>query len=282
MKYINHNNNTKKPGSLLDILKGIEPMPDMPEPRQPREPNPEEILQFKTNPLAVIMLHIELESTLDVRNYSGVFEEDDDDYLGYNSTMLKHDYCQEPEFKKTCGRATEIIQYFRDVVVLKKIKGLETSSYEDGLTEFIQLCENNQCKIKHLPLAVKLPEFYTVEQNFLDMTKELDSFEGEVNDHDDGNQYYPCIQCELTPLSVWFKGTKKEKKDHTFLHFKTQDNNLVEVKTGKSDILAELFKSQSFLNCQLNAKVHISKETHPISGFTYLKSHRIEIDNLDK
>ena len=40
----------------------------------PNEPNPEEVLQFKTNPLAVIMLHTELQSTIVEKNYSDVFE----------------------------------------------------------------------------------------------------------------------------------------------------------------------------------------------------------------
>ena len=81
---------------LEDILNGLGASNDL-----PQEPDPEQVLQFKTNPLAVIMLHTELQSTLEERNYSDVFE-NDGEYLGYNSEMLKHDYCKEPEFKQTC------------------------------------------------------------------------------------------------------------------------------------------------------------------------------------
>lgn len=237
----------------------------------PNEPNPEEVLQFKTNPLAVIMLHTELQSTIVEKNYSDVFE-NDGEYLGYNSEMLKHDYCGKPQFKETCELAQEIIIYFREVLTLKKIKGIEISIFEDKLSEFLQLVKTNQCKIGHLSLACKLPEFYQVEQNFLEMTDNLQSID---ENSDDTVQ----MQTKLTPLHVWKKHTKKEKKDHTFLHFKSENNRLVEYKVSKSDILFELFNSKAFREISLEAQIYGTLRSHPLSGFTYFVADCIDINS---
>lgn len=237
----------------------------------PNEPNPEEVLQFKTNPLAVIMLHTELQSTIEERNYSDVFE-NDGEYLGYNSEMLKHDYCKQPEFTNSCELAQEIITYFRELLTLKKIKGIEISIFEHKLSEFLQLVKTNQCKIDHLSLACKLPEFYQVEQNFLEMTDNLQS----INENSDD---IVQMQTKLTPLHVWRKHTKKEKKDYTFLHFKSENNRLVEYKVNKSDILFELFKSKAFREITLDAKIYGTLRSHPLSGFTYFVAGQIDINS---
>jgi hypothetical protein len=236
--------------------------------------DPEEVLTFKCNPLAIIMLYTELHSTLEERDYQGVFNDEDDDFLGYNSSMLEYDLCKEEEFLETCALATDIIEYFREIITLKKLKGSVFSTYEENLSEFIKLCDNNQCKIKHLPIAVKLPQFFDVEQSFLSLTSGLDSYNF-LQDIDE----ILYLQEELTPLAVWSKATKREKKEHTFLHFKTRNNNLVEYRVRKSSILSELFQSKDFLKCKLNVKLYGTTETHPLTGFTYFKSSRIEVDS---
>jgi len=257
---------------IEDILKNI---------KLPDEPDPEKIIKFESNPLAVIMLHTQLGSTLQELNYSEVFE-NDGDYLGYNSLMLNHDYCNDPvyeigdadrwPFAQTCNLATEIITYFREVITIKKLKGLDLSSYEERLSEFLQLVRTNQCKIGHLPLACKLPEFYQVEQDFLEMTDNLQS----INENSDD---IVQMQTELTPLHVWRKHTKKEKKDHTFLHFKSENNRLVEYKVNKSDILFELFKSKAFREITLDAQMYGTLRSHPLSGFTYFVAGQIDINS---
>ena len=254
---------------IEDMLKNI---------KLPNEPDTEEILKFESNPLAVIMLHTQLGSTLQELNYSEVFE-NDGDYLGYNSEMLNHDYCNDPmyeigdenrwPFAETCNLATEIITYFREVITIKKLKGIDLSSYEERLSEFLQLVKTNQCKIGHLPLACKLPEFYQVEQNFLEMTDNLQS----INEDD-----IVQMQMELTPLHVWKKHTKKEKKEHTFLHFKSDNDCLVEYKVSRSDILFELFNSKAFKQITLNAKLYGTLRSHPLSGFTYFNADQIDIN----
>lgn len=261
---------------LEDILNGLGASKDL-----PQEPDPEQVLQFKTNPLAVIMLHTELQSTIEERNYSDVFE-NDGDYLGYNSEMLKHDYCNDPvyeigdinryPFSYICNLATEIITYFREVITLKKIKGIELSPYEKKLSEFLHLVKTNQCKINHLPLACKLPEFYQVEQDFLEMSDNLQSI-------DENSDDIVQMQTKLTPLHVWKKHIKKEKKDCTFLHFKSENNRLVEYKVRKSDILFELFNSKAFKDITLNTQIYGTLRSHPLSGFTYLIAERIVINS---
>ena len=253
--------------TLTDFLKKLDAEDS------PVFPDPEKILKFKCTPLLAIMLQTELHSTLQERDYRGVFIDDDNEQLTYNSQLLKHSF-SEPEFQEIHDQALDIIQYFREILTLKKLRGMELSSYEDNLSEFISLSERYSCKVKHLPLAVKLPEFYQVEQAFLNMTEELESFKC----IDKTNEIL-CIQSELTPLGVWFKSTKREKKEITYLHFKTQDNNLVEYKARKSDILSELFRSESFKECKLNAKLYGTTETHPLSGFTYFRPNKIEIDS---
>ena len=256
---------------IEDLLKNV---------KLPNEPDLEEIVKFESNPLAVIMLHTQLGSTLHELNYSKVFE-NDGDYLGYNSEMLNHDYCNDPvyeigdanrwPFAETCNLAKEIIIYFREVITIKKLKGIDLSSYEERLSEFLQLVKTNQCKIGHLPLACKLPEFYSVEQDFLEMTDNLQSIN---EDSDDIIQ----MQTELKPLHVWQKHTKKEKKDHTFLHFKSKSNFLVEYKVNKSDILFELFNSKAFKQITLNSKLYGTLRSHPLSGFTYFVADQIDIN----
>lgn len=238
----------------------------------PTEPNPEQILQFKTNPLAVIMLHTELQSTLEERNYSEVFE-NDGEYLGYNSVMLKHNYCKEPEFTKSCELAQEIITYFREIITMKKIKGLDLSPYEENLSEFLKLSEHNQCKLKHLPLACKLPEFYQVDLDLLDLSEQLESIDAKV---DEETQMY---QIGITPLHIWQKHTKKEKKEITFLHFKTDNNTLVEYRVKKSDIIFELFNSKAFRKITLDAQMYGTLRSHPLSGFTYFVADQIDINS---
>ena len=256
--------------SLADILRSGGASQTAPL-SSPNEPNPEEVLQFKTNPLAVIMLHTELNSTIEERNYSDVFE-NDGEYLGYNSIMLKHDYCQKPEFSFTCKKAQEIITYFRDVLTLKKIKGIEISLFEKKLSEFLQLVKTNQCKIDHLSLACKLPEFYEVEQDFLEMTKNLQSI-------DENSDDIVQMQTKLTPLHVWKKHTKRERKEYQFLHFKSENNRLVEYKVSKSDILFELFNSKAFREISLDAQIYGTLRSHPLTGFTYFVADQIDINS---
>lgn len=256
---------TNKKLKLEDILNGLG-VPNDPSP----QPDPEEVLQFKTNPLASIMLHTELHSTINERNYSGVFE-NDDEYLGYNSDLLKNDLCAEPEFAEICGLATEIIIYFRELLTMKRLKGTVFTPFEENLSEFLKLTENNQCKIKHLQLAVKLPEFHQVEQYFLEMSEQLDSIEENSED-------IVQMQTKLTPLHVWAKHTKKEKKERTFLHFKSEKNKLVEYQVQKSNIILELFNSLAFRNIELDVQIYGTLKTHPLSGFTYVVADQIDIN----
>ena len=252
---------------LEDILNGLGASKDL-----PQEPDPEQILQFKTNPLAVIILHTELNSTIEERNYSDVFE-NDGEYLGYNSIMLKHDYCQKPEFSFTCKVAQEIITYFREVITMKKIKGLDLSPYEENLSEFLKLSEHNQCKLKHLPLACKLPEFYQVDLDLLELSEQLESINAKV---DEEVQMY---QIGITPLHIWKKQTKKEKKEIIFLHFKTDDNTLVEYRVKKSDIIFELFRSKAFREITLDAQMYGTLRSHPLTGFAYFVADQIDINS---
>ena len=78
-------------------------------------------------------------------------------------------------------------------------------------------------------------------------------------------------------MVVWDKFTKREKKDDTFLHFKTSKNQLVEYKARKSDILFELFKSEQFKQIELNVDLYGSLVTHPITGFTHLRADTMDV-----
>ena len=234
--------------------------------------NQEEILQFKCNPLAVVILHTELQSTLDDRDYSDVFEDEGSVYLGYNSKMLTDNLSLEPEFESTFKLAEEIIQYFKDLLGMKILKGEMLGGFEDALQEFLKLSDNNQAKIKHLPMVVKLQEFYLAEQNLLVRSEQLVSIESNKTDQDE-----ITTSAVLTPISVWDKFTKREKKDDTFLHFKTSKNQLVEYKARKSDILFELFKSEQFKQIELNVDLYGSLVTHPITGFTHLRADTMDV-----
>ena len=156
---------------------------------------------------------------------------------------------------------------------MKKIKGLDLSPYEENLSEFLKLSEHNQCKLKHLPLACKLPEFYQVDLNLLDLSDQLESINAKV---DEEVQMY---QIGITPLHVWKKQTKKEKKDITFLHFKTNDNTLVEYRVKKSDIIFELFNSKAFREITLDAQMYGTLRSHPLTGFTYFVADCIDINS---
>ena len=250
---------------LLDLLKNVGADDSAP---TFGEPNPEEVLQFKTSPLASIMLHTYLGSTLDNLDYEQVFE-NDGEYLGYNSAILKDNLCDQPEFYDTCNRANEIVDYFSNLMAFKRIKGTELSKFEESLIEFINLSKSNQAKIGHIPLACKLPLFYESQQHFISTTKDMTSF-----DTDDESI---SLKTKLTPLQVFWKHTKIENKKYMFLHFKTEQNYLVEYRVDKSSMFDALFKSKQFKNISLDSKLIGRSLTHPITNFTYIIADDIAI-----
>lgn len=256
--------------TLADILKDIDSG------KTPTfEPvDKDEILQFKTNPLASVILHTELASDLtNGYDYSEVFNDPDDIELGYNSSLLKGDLCGMPEFSDSCEWADEIISYYQDMISIKKIKGLDLVPFEEKIKEVLELLKKNQTRVSFLPILVKLPRFYESQKKFYTITKGLKSFE----DIEEKAGTFFTWKGKVTPLHIFSKFTKKEQKQITYYHFVTQDSNLIEYSGTKDHFLEALFKNPQFLEMEFEMEIDFNPIEHPVYGFMYGRATNINI-----
>lgn len=248
--------------TLADLLKDIE------NGKNPTfEPiDKDEILQFNTNPLASVILHTELSSNLkDGYDYSEVFNDADDVHLPYNSMLLQDDLCKHEEFNETCEWADEILNYYQELIAVKRLKGMDLVPFEDCLVEILELIQENKTKVSFLPILVKLPRFYESQKKFAKIIKSLKSFE--PLEEKPGRFFY--WEGEIKPLSIYKKFIKSEKKKTTYYHFVTKHDNLLEYAGTKDLFLESLFKNSDFLNMKINVKVDFNPIEHPITGFIY-------------
>lgn len=265
---------------LEDFLKQLD-LPNAKPGRISGDLDPEQILKFSVNPLvSIIFLTEEDDVYYNGISFSNVFEDSDDPFLGYNKELLKNIFKSEPDYNEVCDLADEIIAHYKELFSLKKLKGLELYQFEEVLLECLNLMGKNQIKLKHLPILVKLPQFYQSDQTFQNTIRNMNSFDVDKNNKeisDAETQIIYNLKCKITPLEVFKKYTKKEKKEIMYLHFITEDNELIQWRTGNNGFIKGLFSHNEFLNYSLNAFMEGTYEIHPLTGFVYFKAHHISI-----
>ena len=286
----------------------------------PDSPDPESILQFKKDPLSVIMFFTAYSCWKErCRNYDYVFnkiwigKQNYTDVGAYNKEMLKFTnptkkHVAEKIFHSDYERseqaisislftalnfkglkeswelvqidAKEIKEYYREKLAYQRLQGEAFSSFEEDLSEFIKLSDIKQCKLKHIAQVVKLDQFHKSATALEKLTEGYDSFEGNIK------------QIEVAPggsfaleADVKFEGIHKtyisrERTEISYLIFRTKQNNLLKVEHNKDEFYEDVLKF--FKEQYIHIRAQAVIRTNPLTGFAHLDSRFIEVPNSDR